>query len=131
MYCKHCGKEIANDSKFCQYCGERLDIEWNKNMRNMTLFFNKKYVLIYIIWLAVNITALVYALANPHCYYTTSQGEGFDIVRIPHKDTSSFFPFESYNIGNYDFSEFVVYTVAIPLCLYAIGKLIISFKRNK
>ena len=21
MYCKHCGKEIADDSKFCQYCG--------------------------------------------------------------------------------------------------------------
>lgn len=21
MYCKHCGKEIADDSKFCKYCG--------------------------------------------------------------------------------------------------------------
>jgi len=21
MYCKHCGKEIADDSKFCNYCG--------------------------------------------------------------------------------------------------------------
>ena len=21
MYCKNCGKEIADDSKFCQYCG--------------------------------------------------------------------------------------------------------------
>lgn len=25
MYCKHCGKEIADDSKFCQYCGGRID----------------------------------------------------------------------------------------------------------
>ncbi len=24
MYCKHCGKEIADDSVFCQYCGEKL-----------------------------------------------------------------------------------------------------------
>lgn len=22
MYCKHCGKEIADDSKFCQHCGK-------------------------------------------------------------------------------------------------------------
>lgn len=25
MYCKYCGKEIADDSKFCQYCGGRID----------------------------------------------------------------------------------------------------------
>lgn len=22
MYCKHCGKELADDSKFCEYCGK-------------------------------------------------------------------------------------------------------------
>ena len=25
MYCKHCGKEIADDSKFCQHCGGEQD----------------------------------------------------------------------------------------------------------
>ena len=25
MYCKHCGKEIADDSRFCQHCGRNLD----------------------------------------------------------------------------------------------------------
>lgn len=25
MYCKHCGKQIADDSSFCQYCGGKLD----------------------------------------------------------------------------------------------------------
>ena len=24
MYCKHCGKEIADDSSFCKYCGKQL-----------------------------------------------------------------------------------------------------------
>ena len=24
MYCKHCGREIADDSKFCRYCGTDL-----------------------------------------------------------------------------------------------------------
>ena len=25
MYCKHCGKPIADDSKFCQHCGGLLE----------------------------------------------------------------------------------------------------------
>lgn len=24
MYCKHCGKQIADDSTFCQYCGGKV-----------------------------------------------------------------------------------------------------------
>lgn len=27
MYCKHCGKEISDDSSFCQYCGGQLQEE--------------------------------------------------------------------------------------------------------
>ena len=25
MYCKHCGKEIADDSRFCKYCGQSVE----------------------------------------------------------------------------------------------------------
>ncbi len=25
MYCKHCGKQISDDSTFCQYCGDKVD----------------------------------------------------------------------------------------------------------
>lgn len=31
MYCKHCGKIIADDSTFCQYCGGRMDIPKYEN----------------------------------------------------------------------------------------------------
>ena len=27
MYCKHCGREIADDSKFCQHCGGKQLVE--------------------------------------------------------------------------------------------------------
>ena len=29
MYCKHCGKEIADDSQYCRYCGTNLVEEKN------------------------------------------------------------------------------------------------------
>ena len=25
MFCKHCGKEIADDSKFCAFCGTNIE----------------------------------------------------------------------------------------------------------
>ncbi len=27
MYCKHCGKQIADDSVYCQFCGSKQDID--------------------------------------------------------------------------------------------------------
>lgn len=40
MYCKHCGKEIADDSKFCNHCGKP------QNDRNVSskVFFDKKTI---------------------------------------------------------------------------------------
>ncbi len=34
MYCKHCGKEIADDSKFCQHCGGIL-IEESQDLNSL------------------------------------------------------------------------------------------------
>lgn len=82
-------------------------------------------IYIYIIWFAINITALAYAMANPHKTF----GRAFE--SSGHINTSAFYPFESYDIGTYDFSEFVVNTVALPLCLFAIIKLILLFVPSK
>ena len=85
---------------------------------------------VYIIWLAVNITALAYAMANPHM--SKSGGLNLDPFDVHYEvNTRAFYPFESYDIGNYDFSEFVVYTIALPLCLFAIIKLILLFVPQK
>lgn len=34
MYCKHCGKEIADNSNFCQYCGGKQDINTTTNRQD-------------------------------------------------------------------------------------------------
>ena len=41
MYCKHCGKEVADDSKFCNHCGKPQ----NKRSVNFKGFFDKKTII--------------------------------------------------------------------------------------
>ena len=52
MYCKHCGKEIADDSKFCQHCGKSQDSS-NKPI------FIKPIWIIYLIWAIANLCLLI------------------------------------------------------------------------
>ena len=126
MYCKHCGNEIADDSKFCQHCGGKQTEESVRSSRwKDFIASHKKLSYSYLIWLSINLIALVCGMANPHRLDT------FHPFRRGEIDTGGFFPFAKGGIGNYDFSEFVVYTVAIPLFLYAIIKLVKSFKRSR
>ena len=37
MYCKHCGKEIDEDSKFCRYCGQKLTDNYNNDTESTSL----------------------------------------------------------------------------------------------
>ena len=39
MYCKHCGKEIADDSKFCQHCGKILVERESKDYVQLAIAF--------------------------------------------------------------------------------------------
>lgn len=34
MYCKHCGKQIDEDSQYCKYCGSNLEIVNTHNINN-------------------------------------------------------------------------------------------------
>ena len=48
MYCKYCGKQIEDDSKFCKECGRALDSITNCS-NNYKDFFQKYFVLIALI----------------------------------------------------------------------------------
>lgn len=38
MYCKNCGKQIDDDSKFCRFCGTALDANFNKETSRKTVY---------------------------------------------------------------------------------------------
>lgn len=124
MYCKHCGKEIADDSKFCQHCGGKLSEEPARSSRwNDFMVRHKKLSYAYLMWLAFHIFALAIGMANPHRHSNLSPYRPI-IRRIDRGeiDTNDFFPFGG-GLDSYDFSEFIVYTIAIPLFLFGIIKL--------
>lgn len=109
MYCKHCGKEIAADSKYCQHCGGAQGQESKLSSNGLFASFaiHKKGWILYLIWVSVNY--IVYLIGNKQRWNTTP------------KDT--IFPFPKYNydwfdIDSYDFSEFIIYTFIIPLIIY-------------
>lgn len=62
MYCKYCGKEIADDSKFCSNCGEALNgqksfVFKSKCYKLLDKFhINKTCGYIYALWLSLNLT---------------------------------------------------------------------------
>ena len=84
MYCKHCGKEIVDDSKFCNYCGgvqdemSRLDFSI-KSRRWKPLGINKTAIADAIVVVAkelgfwILIMAVLYVIALGMIY-----GLGFE-----------------------------------------------------
>lgn len=105
MYCKHCGKEIDDNSTFCKYCGKSQ----GANSNSIT---SKPVWVVYGMWFIVNLYLLM--------------GVKNDLT------SSYFFPFTNgcyhgyYNVSKcfdkklYDFSEFAVYVFILPAIIYII-----------
>ena len=129
MYCKHCGKEIADDSKFCQHCGGKQEDSFASPTNNEvkseepkkqekvieipTIKTNlsdnqKKWIGLYVAW----------ALLNFIFIFIKGTYDG---------SNRYFFPFQAsggntWDLEYYDFSEFLVYAILLPLIVFFIYK---------
>ena len=124
MFCKNCGIEIADDSRYCKYCGAaQLQIGEPANGEQQhktkltieipntkTPLSNKAKIgiAVYACWGLINFLCV-------YLYYT------------PLEEASEYFyPFmgEGYeSIEDYDYTEFLVYTLIAPLALYVLRRL--------
>ena len=129
MYCKHCGKEIADDSKFCQHCGGKQEDSFASPTNNevkseepkkqekvieipiikTNLSANqKKWIGLYVAWALLNFI--------------------FIFIKGTYDDSNRyFFPFQAsgrntWDLEYYDFSEFLVYAILLPLIVFFIYK---------
>jgi hypothetical protein len=126
MYCKHCGQQIDENSKYCSYCGilqkaqiESPFLQFNVNQSTMqkpeTVFsvrVSKKIIGFYLIWFLFHFILL---LTN---WKTSDANEHF-------------YPFSKYgDIRDYDLTEFLFYTL-IPLIALVIFNLFKKPRGNK
>lgn len=80
---------------------------------------------VYAIWFAVNLFAFSFGLSHPN--------KGWDWYEVPfgnntphyyeYDNTTAFYPFGSNSLGTYDVSEFVTYTIAIPVIVFALYRI--------
>lgn len=93
MYCKHCGKEIDDNSTFCKHCGKSQG-----NTQNGIT--SKSIWIFYLIWTLANLYLLT--------------GEKYKLSEF------YFFPYSRSNKGYYDYSEFIIYVFIIPAILFVV-----------
>ena len=148
MYCKHCGKQIADDSRFCQHCGGKIDVvlEFSKNdsetdcsdtlkadtvkkQSNNNFFVRYRlYVVLYSVWVIINL--LLFLQGESHVREETKEyfSSGFSVDSHTIKASDVFYPFTStgyrtskaFNVKYYDATEFLVYCLLLPLIIYVV-----------
>lgn len=126
MYCKHCGKEISEDSVFCKYCGEKQDENTNTvsdSVDSKSEITKKPEVIISIPKIKSELTEnqkwwilgiSLWVLLHIYCLFR----DGSDI-RAP----DYFVPYSSSKLYYYDFTEFLFYVFVLPLLLWG-GKML-------
>ena len=131
MYCKHCGKEIADDSLFCQHCGEKQSeltsnettrVETETKMKEKVVEIptikahfsdaTKWWIIGCGIWIVIN---LYWLFAGDK---SSSASEHFQ----PFSDKMD----SSYSY--YDITEFIVYVVGLPFIVW--GLIMLNKKLN-
>lgn len=136
MYCKKCGKVIADDSIFCQYCGtkqvakkqipddKKIEVRASVNATIQpsikTPFIEKlksypRIVFIFSLWFVVHIIFLVSGDGRkgffPHIYYT-------DYVPYSERGWKI-----EWDLDRYGLPEFIIYVILIPMIIFGICKL--------
>lgn len=127
MYCKHCGKEIADDSKFCQHCGKSQDDSQSVSITMLVPFWNKHKIAISI-WLAWVLLHFSLWLSSDndgdghYRFYPFSESLS-DIITGDYIGDLTIGFFDDNSLYYYDFTEFFFYVVTFPLVLYLLWKL--------
>lgn len=122
MYCKHCGKEIDDDSKFCRHCGGVQEMPIANPKENVVEEkSNTKEKVVEIPTIKVNLSAKtkwiiclysLWVVANLYCLLAKEKSG---------HAAEYFLPFtKSHHIKfqYYDITEFIVYVVGVPIVLW-------------
>ncbi len=126
MFCKECGKQIEDDSKFCMYCGkEYVNVQKNsppefnpiitnnrieKINKVLGLNISNKLIGFYLLWVLIHFIIL--------------------LINGQFETNGDFWPITDSRIYKYDISEFLIFTI-VPLMLLIIMNFLKSDKKNE
>ena len=112
MYCKYCGREIDDNSSYCKYCGKPQDDRGsttNGFIAFIDFVTNKPIVSAYILWAIINVVCLCTGDKIGNYYNSLYPRMYLDTV---------WFHYDYFDLDNYQITDFIVYTILIPLVLF-------------
>ena len=131
MYCRYCGKELSNDSKFCSNCGKNQKITPSLSKTKFEDFIKGHKVLSYTysLWVTLHITLLLCSEKEHSIGFYPWNGSINYVLRVYnspyynyYKDNLDVSLLDRYNV--YDLSEFFFYTILFPIVVWGIIKII-------
>lgn len=113
MYCKHCGKEIDDNSSFCKYCGKSQGYRVSTSNGLIDFVTNNPLVSSYILWVIINVICLCRGHKIGRFYNILYPKFHLGTISIEAGGTTDY-----YNLNSYQITDFLVYTILIPLVIF-------------
>ena len=129
MYCKYCGKQIADDSKFCQHCGGNLEDTITTSTTEVASESPSKEKVVEIPTIKANFTDTtkwwiigcgIWLVINLYWLFAGDKSSSASEYFQPFSVTID----SSYSY--YDITEFIVYVIGLP---FIIGGLVMLNKK--
>lgn len=122
MYCKHCGKQIADDSKFCQHCGGSQEDTTTISSTEVKSDSPKQEKVIEIPTIKANfsdktkwwiIGCGIWVVINLYWLFAGDKSSYANEYFQPFSDIDSMCRY-------YDITEFIVYVIGLPFIIWGI-----------
>ena len=139
MYCKHCGKQIADDSKFCQYCGGKQEETTTNSKENNNQEKSKEEKIVEIPTIKTNFSDKTKGWIAGYSLWVVLNAYWLFAGQKSHSASKYFQPFSSKmnssswdsDYSYYDFTEFLVYVIGLPIAIWGASILIKKINQSQ
>lgn len=121
MYCKHCGKQIADDSRFCQHCGGNQDDTTTASSTEVYSDSQGKEKVVEIPTIKANFSDTtkwwivgcgIWLVINLYWLFAGNKSDSASEYFQPFSDKMDS------EFSYYDITEFIVYVIGLPFIVW-------------